>query len=179
MSTIELNKIVGAILLAALTTHVIGIVGDSLVRPRTGGHVAVAVPEGGAPAPAPKKEETGPEPIVPLLAAADPAAGEKVARKCEACHSLKKGGPNKIGPDLWGVVGRERASHEGFSYSSAMQEKSGKWTYQDLNHFLYSPRSFVPGTKMTFGGIKKTSDRANLIAYLRTLSDQPVPIPQP
>ena len=178
MSTIELNKIVGAILLALLTLQVIGTIGDSLVRPRPAATVAMAVPEGRAPAAAPA-EEKGPEPIAPLLAAADVAAGETAAKKCAACHTFNKGGANKIGPALWGIVGRAPGTHPGFSYSNAIKEKATPWTYEDLSQYLYSPRSYAPGNKMAFAGIKKTSERADVIAYLRTLADDPAPLPQP
>jgi len=135
--------------------------------------------EGGAAAPA--KAEV--PPIAPLLAKADVEEGAKVFKKCEACHNAEKGGPNKIGPNLYGVVGRPIASHEGFSYSSALKEfsKGGKetWTYEHLNHFIHDPRGFIPGTAMTFPGVKKDQERADVIAYLHTLSDNPVPFPKP
>lgn len=112
-----------------------------------------------------------------LLASADVKEGEKISKKCHACHSLQKGGPNKVGPDLWDVVGRPVASHEGFSYSSALKGVGGDWTFEKLNHFLTNPKDFAPGTRMTFAGIKKDQERADLLAYLRTLSDNPKPLP--
>lgn len=112
-----------------------------------------------------------------LLASADPKAGEKVARKCHACHTLDKGGRAKIGPNLWGVVGRDVASFDHFNYSQALSDLGGKWTYAKLNDFLTSPQKFAPGTKMTFTGVQNDSDRADLIDYLRTLSDNPEPLP--
>jgi cytochrome c len=115
-----------------------------------------------------------------LLAKADAKKGETIAKACAACHDHTKGGPNKVGPNLWGVVGRPRASHEGFQYSDAMASKKGDpWTYENLNAFITSPKDYVPGTKMGFGGIKKETDRADLLAYLATLSDKPVPFPAP
>jgi len=102
-------------------------------------------------------------------------------KKCTACHSAEKGGPNKVGPDLWGIVDRPVAAHEGFAYSAGMKEfsKGGteKWTYDHLNHFLTSPKGLVKGTAMGFAGLKKDDERANVIAYLRTLADSPVPLP--
>jgi cytochrome c len=114
-----------------------------------------------------------------VLASADVAKGAEVHKRCEQCHDISKGGPNKIGPELWGVVGRPRASHPGFSYSSAMKAKGGSWTFDELFHFLKSPGSYIPGTKMSFAGLRSSQDRIDLIAYLRTQSDSPVPIPPP
>ena len=103
-----------------------------------------------------------------------PRAARRSAKKCAACHSFDKGGANKVGPNLWGVVSRPIAAHEGFSYSAALAEKKGQpWTYDDLNHFLASPKAYAPGTKMSFAGISKDTERANLLAYLRTLADEP------
>lgn len=114
-----------------------------------------------------------------VVAAADILKGEKVAKKCKACHTLEAGAGNKIGPNLWGVVGRPVAAVEGFRYSSALAGLAGNaWTYEDLNAFILRPKDFAPGTKMTFAGIKKIEDRAALIAYLRTLSDAPLPLPE-
>ncbi|MCB9973978.1 MAG: cytochrome c family protein, partial [Rhodospirillales bacterium] len=119
----------------------------------------------------------GPEPVLALLAGADVARGEKLSKACAACHSFNQGGANKVGPNLWGIVGREKGKHEGFSYSSSMAEKGGTWTYSDLNHFLYKPKDFISGTKMTYVGMKKVEDRAAIIAWLRTLSDSPEALP--
>jgi cytochrome c len=122
-------------------------------------------------------------PIGQLLAKADAKAGETVFKKCQACHSGEKGGPNKVGPDLWGIVDRPVASHEGFAYSAAMKDfsKGGSehWTFDHLNHFLTAPKAYVKGTAMGFAGLKKDEERANLIAYLRSLADTPVPLPDP
>ncbi len=115
--------------------------------------------------------------IAPLLAAADVDAGKKLAKKCKACHSFEQGGKNKIGPVLWNVVGAEKGAHEGYTYSKGMVEKGGTWTYDDLDAFLAAPKTFVPGTKMLFAGIKKPQARANLIFYLHSLSDTAQPLP--
>ena len=123
------------------------------------------------------------KPIADLLATANAEAGAAVFKKCQACHTGEKGGPNKVGPDLWDIVDRPVASHEGFAYSAGMKEfsKGGteKWTYDNLNHFITSPKKLVKGTAMGFAGLKKDEDRANVIAYLRTLSDSPKPLPTP
>ncbi|AYG57505.1 cytochrome c family protein [Rhizobium jaguaris] len=124
------------------------------------------------------KQET---PIAQLLQKADAKAGESIFKKCQACHDGTKGGPNKVGPNLFGVVDRPIASHEGFGYSSAMKDfskgSSEKWTYDHLYHFLEAPKKFIAGTAMGFAGLPKEEDRANVIAYLRTLADTPEPLP--
>lgn len=113
------------------------------------------------------------------IAAGDPAKGEKVAKKCKACHTLTEGGANKVGPHLWGVVGRTIASVEDFSYSSALGDLSGEtWDFANLDGFLTSPKGWAKGTKMSFAGISKEGQRADLLAYLRTLSSNPVPLPE-
>ncbi len=114
-----------------------------------------------------------------MLPAADAAAGKEISTRCEQCHDLSKGGPNKIGPNLWGVVGRARATHTGFDYSSAMSASHDPWTYDTLFRFLKSPQGMVTGTKMSFAGLSSEQDRLNLLAYLRTQSDSPLPIPPP
>ncbi|HTC83121.1 MAG TPA: cytochrome c family protein, partial [Rhizomicrobium sp.] len=106
-------------------------------------------------------------------------AGKTLSTKCEQCHDLSKGGPNKIGPNLFGVVDRARATHEGFSYSSAMKGKPGNWTYDELFKFIKAPGVDIPGTKMSFAGLRSDKDRINLIAYLRSNADSPAAIPAP
>jgi cytochrome c len=116
--------------------------------------------------------------LAALLAAADPAQGQTVAKKCAACHNFEKGGPNKVGPNLWDIVGAKHAHKDDYSYSKAMSDMADKeWSYAELDAFLAAPKTYVPGTKMTFVGIKKPEDRAALIAYLRSLSDSPKPLP--
>jgi len=118
------------------------------------------------------------QPIGALLAAASVEDGEKAAKKCAACHSFEQGGANKVGPGLWNVVNRPIASHEGFSYSEALAGKKDQvWDYEQLSAFLTSPKTYAPGTKMSFAGIGKDADRANVIAYLRSLADEPAPLP--
>ncbi|GES47085.1 cysteine desulfurase [Rhizobium dioscoreae] len=142
--------------------------------------VATEEPAAGGDKGAAAKAET---PIAQLLQKADAKAGEAIFKKCQACHSGEKGGPNKVGPDLWGIVDRPVAEHEGFAYSAGMKDfsKGGseKWTYDHLYHFLAAPKKFVAGTAMGFAGLPKEEDRANVIAYLRTLADTQVPLPDP
>ncbi len=115
--------------------------------------------------------------IAALLAAADIDAGAKVSKKCAACHSFTKDGKNKVGPNLWDIVGKAIADVEGFKYSGALAEMGGEWSYDNLDAFLTKPKDFAAGTKMSFSGIKGADDRANLIAFLRGLSDNPKPLP--
>ena len=137
----------------------------------------IAVPEkGGAPAEAPAKEAE--PPIAALLASANVEQGQNSVKKCAACHTFNKGGPNKVGPNLWGVVGREHHSEPGFKYSAAMNKTTGKWTFEELNAFLKNPKAEVPGTAMSFAGLPRATERANVIAYLNTLSDNPQPLPK-
>jgi len=109
---------------------------------------------------------------------ADVDAGQKYARVCGTCHSFGKGEAAKIGPNLYGIIGSKHAHMAGFDYSDAMKSMVGNWDYDELNEFLYNPRAHVPGTKMTFAGIKDDQARANVIAWLRTLSDTLVPLPK-
>jgi cytochrome c len=130
--------------------------------------------ENGGDTPAPAGETLG-----ALLVKADVAKGQAVAKGCLACHDLTKGGPNKTGPNLWDVVMRAPGSHEGFGYSPAMTAKKGEtWTFEALDAFLTNPAKAVPGTKMTFR-VGKAGDRANVLAYLRSLSDAPKDFPAP
>jgi cytochrome c len=121
----------------------------------------------------------GPAPIAPLLAAANVEAGQKAGRVCGTCHSFNKGEAAKIGPNLYAIIGSKHAHMPGFDYSEGMKAQAEKaWDYDALNEFLYSPRAAVSGTKMTFAGIKNDQDRANVIAWLRTLADSPVALPK-
>jgi len=130
-----------------------------------------------APAPTPAPPGGASSGIGALLAAADIGAGEKVFKKCASCHSADKGGKNKVGPNLWDIVGNAKAGKEGYKYSGALKGLGGEWTYDDLDGFLANPRGFAKGTKMSFSGVTKDGQRAALIAYLRSLSDQPKPLP--
>ncbi len=130
---------------------------------------------GGAAAGLPEKIEIG-----KIMATAAADAGKAIFNKCAICHTVGKGEANKVGPNLWGIVGAVTARHTDFQYSSAMSElgkASHKWTYEELYRYLYSPKKHVPGTKMAFAGLKKDEERANVIAYLRTLADSPLPLP--
>ena len=122
-------------------------------------------------------QTTVPEPILALLASADVTAGEKLAKKCTACHVFEAGGANKVGPVLWSIVNKEKASVEGYTYSAALAGFGGTWDYQSLNAFLAKPKAYISGTKMNFAGLKKPQDRANMVAWLRTIADSQAPLP--
>jgi len=178
MNGFELNKILGAILLAALIAMITGFIAHKLVAPAKLAKNAyvvegvAAAPEAGGAAAA-----KGPAAIEPFLAKANVEAGQKYARVCGTCHSFEKGAAAMTGPNLYNVIGGPHAHMESFDYSDAMKAMHDqKWTFDELNEFLYNPRAHVPGTKMTFAGIKNDQDRANVIAWLRTLSDNPVPL---
>jgi cytochrome c len=183
MDSFEWNKIAGGILASVLFVLVVHIGSQAayyVPPPAKPGYIVQGVVEptaGGAPAPAPVAEAI-PD-FATVIPKADPAVGMTIADRCAVCHDWSKGGPNKIGPNLYGVVGRPRAMHEGFDYSPAMKAKGGSWTYQDLFTFLAAPAQFVPGTKMTFAGLPKAQDRLNVIAFLRTQADAPFPLPPP
>lgn len=130
-----------------------------------------------APEPAPAKMPVKAEGVLAMLASADAGKGEKTFRKCKSCHTTDKGGKNRVGPNLWDIVGRGIGSVSRYRFSGAMKDKGGNWTYQDLDAFLNNPKGFVKGTKMSFSGVKEAGDRAALIVYLRSLSDQPKPLP--
>ena len=182
MDSFELNKIIGALLGAVFIIFSISLVSDAIFEthdPERPGYIIEAAEAGESNTG--DAENEGPAAIGPMLASADVDKGATVFKKCAACHTAENGGANKVGPNLWNIVNRPVASHEGFGYSSAMKEHaqggSAVWDYESLSHFLLSPKKFVKGTAMGFAGLKKEEDRADIIAYLRTLSDNPAPLP--
>jgi cytochrome c len=179
MNGFEWNKIIAAVLVALLVAMLSSFISRKIVSPEMPQKNAYVVEGVGQPAPAAGAQvaaPAGPAPIGPLLAKANVDAGAKTARVCQTCHSFGKGEPAKIGPNLYGVVGNVHAHMQGFDYSDAMKAMAGqKWTFDELNQFLFSPRDHIPGTKMTFAGIKNDQDRANVIAWLNTQSDKPLP----
>ncbi|WP_285293721.1 c-type cytochrome [Aureimonas altamirensis] len=180
MNSFEANKIFGAVLGTVFVLFGGSLLAEVIFHseaPERPGF-AIEVPEDtGAAAEAPAAV-----PIAVLMQDADAEAGAAVFKRCQACHSGEKGGPNLVGPDLWDIVNRPIAVHEGFSYSAAMtafsEDHSVHWDYEHLNGFLHNPRQYVSGTAMSFAGINNDGDRADLIAYLRTLSDNPAPLPE-
>jgi cytochrome c len=178
MDSFELNKILGALLGTCLCLLALNIAAGALfapVKPAKPGY-EIAVPEqkpGGETKPAEPEQ-----PIEQLLASADPKRGENSAKKCAACHTFNKGGRSLVGPNLWGVVGRSKASEAGFNYSAALKAKGGNWSVDELNKFIANPRGDIPGTAMTFPGVPRATERADVIVYLNTLSDNPAPLPK-
>jgi cytochrome c len=181
MDSFEWNKIIGAVLGTAIFIFVVRVVAEGIYepeKPAKPGYVVEGVvenPAGGATAPV---EEALPD-WGTVLAKADVAAGKATSSKCEACHDTSSAKTIKIGPPLFGVVDRPRASIAGFSYSGGMKAKGGTWTYDELFKFLKSPGAYITGTKMSFAGLSKAEDRINLIAFLRTNADSPAAIPAP
>lgn len=179
MDSFELNKIAGAVLFALLILFGTRTAADIIFAvhaPEKPGW-EVAIPESTqGPATAEGKKT---EPIAVRLASASADKGEAVHKKCTTCHSFDAGGANKIGPNLHDVVGGQMAAHEGFAYSDALKSKGGTWGYEELDHFLANPKGYVPGTKMAFAGVKNDGQRADLIMYLRSLKDNPPPLPEP
>jgi len=117
------------------------------------------------------------QPIAVYLAAADPAKGEQVFKKCAACHNADPGGPNALGPNLYGVMGKPHAAHAGFAYSDALKGVPGSWTWDAMSIWLANPKKFAPGTKMTFAGLGNPEDRANVMVFLNSRSASPLPLP--
>jgi cytochrome c len=180
MDSMEVNKGVAAILVAGIAFFITGLLGDNLVYETEPAKPPVAFPTA-QPAGAGPAKPAGPEPIIPLLASANVQKGDQfVHQVCAACHSLNEGGKPIVGPNLWGIVGAPHDHEQGFDYSAALEKYKGQpWTYEALNKWLYDPAAYAPGTRMTYAGIKNTQTRADVIAYLRTLSKNPVPLPSP
>ena len=179
MDSFEINKIIAAVLLIALIVIGIGKISDIAFyvdKPEKSAYKIEIQKDDEA-------SETKIEKVVEkidigaLLALGDIAHGEKVFKKCAACHLVNKGGENKIGPALYGVLGRKVASINNYKYSKAMASYNKNWTFEEMNGYLRKPQSYIKGTKMAFAGLRKDKDRASVILYLNQNSDNPLPLP--
>lgn len=177
MDSFELNKIAGAVLASILFVFGVAILSDMLYAPEAANpqsYAVAALEEGEGGEAAAATEEVS---LAALLATADAGRGEKASKKCTACHTFEEGGPARIGPNLYKVVGGPHAHMPGFAYSAAMQAAEGNWTFEALDHFIEDPRGYLPGTAMSFAGIKKAQERADLLVYLNSLGSN-VPLPE-
>jgi cytochrome c len=179
MNSFEFNKIAGAVLATGLLVLGLKNFGSELFKteaPEKPGY-AIEVAQAGAAAGA---TDVKAEPLPVLLAKADVGKGMAGAKACASCHSFEKGGANKVGPHLWDIVGRKMGSADGFTYSDSFKAMGDKpWEFDALDAWLKAPKEFIKGTKMAFGGIRNDQDRANVIAYLNSLSDAPKALPKP
>jgi cytochrome c len=178
--SITLQKIAGAVLFSLIVVMGLNLLVDGLMKKPVEPHrepIAAVSPASPAQAPAgvPVAEE---KPLPERLAAASVEKGQTEAKKCQSCHNFNPGGATKIGPDLAGVVGRPKASVAGFDYSGALKKLGGTWSYDDLDKWLAKPGAFAPGTKMTFAGLPDGAERADVIAYLHSISPDAPPLPK-
>lgn len=178
MDNLEFNKAAAAVLVAGIVFMVSGVVASIVVKPAALHHTVLKIETGADHGAAPAAKEEPPAPIAPLLATADAAAGELIAkRQCASCHTFTEGGKNGVGPNLYGVVGRNHAAAPGFTYSDAIKSKTGPWNYEELSHWITKPAAYAPGTRMAYAGLKSDKQRADLILYLRSLAATPAPLP--
>ena len=179
MDSFELNKIIAAVLRVALLVIGIGKLSNIIFhveKPKTPGY-AVEVQQATTVSSSVETTVVEKIDIAALMAMGDIAVGEKVFKKCAACHSIIKGGKNNIGPALWNVVGRKTGAITDYKYSKALASFDKEWTFEELNGYLIKPAKWIKGTKMAFAGLRKEKDRASVIKYLNQNSDNPVPLP--
>jgi cytochrome c len=182
MDSFEWNKIIGAVLATALFVMVLKIASEAVFHVPKPAKPGYAVPGIEVAETAPGAEKPAEEPLPDfgtVIPTADLAHGQQIAQRCTQCHTWDKGGPNRIGPNLYGIIGRQPGTHEGFSFSSAMKNKEGAWTYSDLYLYMKRPAAYLPGNKMAFAGLPRSQDRIDLLAYMRTWADSPPPLPPP
>ena len=177
MDNLEFNKAAAAVLVAGIVFMVSGVVASMVVKPHALHHSVLKIETGTETAAAPAKEEPL-APIGPLLASADLAAGEALAkRQCASCHSFNDGGKNGVGPNLYGIIGRAHGGVAGFTYSAALKDKPGPWSYEEMNAWLKKPAAYIPGSRMAYAGLNSDKQRADVILYLRSLAATPAPLP--
>ena len=181
MSGLEVNKIIASILIAIIVIGAISLLGDIIANQKNNDQLQNAykidIPETDSTELPSNNEDDSIDNISLILASASSEKGEKLFKKCGACHTYKKEGVNKVGPNLWNLINSNKASKEGFLYSKALSEFGGKWGYEELSQFLYKPKEYIEGTKMNFSGIKNIEDRADLILFLRNQADAPAQLP--
>jgi len=179
MDSFELNKIIASILLVALLVIGLGKLADSVFhvkQPKNPGY-QVEIENQSTSLVTQVSEVEEKIDIVAIMALGDVVTGEKIFKKCAACHSIEKGGANKIGPALYGVVGSKVGHVSDYKYSKALATYGKQWSFEELNGFLTKPASYLKGTKMSYAGLRKETDRASVIKYLNQNSDNPIPLP--
>ena len=182
MSGLEVNKILASIFVAVIVISLISILGDAIINNKNNQQAENAyyidISEMKTDDIVNNTQNDGvSEQISMFLTNASFEKGEKLFKKCSACHSYQKDSPNKVGPNLWNLINRPKASVQGFTYSKALAEFSGNWGYEELSQFLHKPKEYIQGTKMNFSGLKKVQDRADLLLFLREQADIPAEIP--
>ena len=182
MSGLEVNKILASIFVALIVVGLISILGETIINGKNNQQVEnayfidISEMDTNDLVTNTKNEELS-EQISMFLTSASFDKGEKLFKKCSACHNYEKGGVNKVGPNLWNVINRPIATVQGFTYSKALAETRGSWGYEELSQFLYKPKEYIQGTKMNFSGLKKIQDRADLLLFLREQADNPADLP--
>jgi cytochrome c len=177
MDSSELNKVFAAVLTAGVIAGTAGLVSKLLMHEEKLKENVYIVDLGPTDAGATVEDTEELQLIGPLLASADADAGAAVARRCGACHGFDEGGANRVGPNLWAIMGKPKAASDGYAYSEALAAFPGEWGYEEMNQFLVAPTTYVPGTKMNFAGLRRESDRVNLIAWMRLQAGDPLPLP--
>ena len=173
MASLEVNKAFAAVLTAGVAFMVTGLIGQTVVSVHRPHESAIQIGEAATSqaTQAPAEAPAALEPIAPLLASANPQNGEALAKRlCASCHSFNQGGKNAVGPNLYGVIGAAHGHAEGFNYSASIKGKAGPWNYEEMNAWLAKPATYAPGTRMAFAGISNAQQRADVIAYLKSIS---------
>ena len=181
MSGFEFNKIIASIFVAIIIFIIIGLIGNFIVKKdqftEQENAYLIELPEKTKETVQSSSIDEEVESISSLLINASLENGEKISKKCSTCHNYTEGSKSKVGPNLWNLINKPKASVGGFAYSKALADAGGSWGYEELNKFLYKPKEYIKGTKMNFAGLKKVKDRADIVYFLREQSDSPIPLP--